>query len=158
MQISKPSHKRYALYCLDNETYVKYANAYSGSKRWGVRGIYTFLGGTGLWGVAKEVAQGTVVQYGKRRLASIVIGGATYVCAPAVAVITNATRVVKSCKLVYTSVGYVMEAVEDASHVPFLPLDLVLFGQPVPANKDGRFSSWSNITDIIDNLPAIGDS
>ena len=158
MQITKPPHNRYALNCLDNATYVKYVTVYSGCKRWGVRGIYTFLGGTGLWGIAKEVAQGTVVQYGKRRLASIVIGGATYVCAPAVAVITNATRVVKSCKLVYTSVGYVMEAVEDASHVPFLPLDLVLFGQPVPANKDGRFSSWSNITDIIDNLPAIGDS
>jgi len=51
-----------------------------------------------------------------------------------------------------------MEAVEDASQVPFLPLDLVFFGQPVSANKDGRFSSWSKITDIIDNLPAIGDS
>ena len=84
--------------------------------------------------------------------------GTTYVCAPAIIVITNATRVVKSCKLVYTIVGYVMEAVEDASHIPFLPLDLALFGQPVPANKDCRFSSWSNITDIIDNLPAIGDS
>jgi len=135
-----------------------HSEEYSGCKRWGVRGIYTFLGGTGLWGIAKEVAKGSVVQYGKRRLATIVIGGATYICAPAVAVITNATRVVKSCKIVYTSVGYVMEAVEDASHVPFLPLDLVLFGQPVPANKEGRFSSWSNITDIIDNLPAIGDS
>lgn len=51
-----------------------------------------------------------------------------------------------------------MEAVEDASHVTFLPLDFLFLGQPVPANKDGRFSSWSNITDIIDNLPAIGDS
>jgi len=158
MQITKPPHNRYALSCLDNATYVKYANVYSGYKRWGVRGIYTFLGGTGIWGVAKEVARGSVVQDGKRRLATIVIGGATYICAPAVAVITNATRVVKSCKIVYTSIGYVMEAVEDASHVFFLPLDLVLFGQPVPANKDGRFSSWSNITDIMDNLPAIGDS
>ena len=46
----------------------------------------------------------------------------------------------------------------DASHISFLPLDLALFGQPVPANKDSRFSSWSNITDIIDNLPASGDS
>lgn len=51
-----------------------------------------------------------------------------------------------------------MKAFEDASQVPFLPLDLALFGQPIPANKDGRFSSWSNITDIIDNLPVIGDS
>ena len=146
MQITKPPHNRYVLSCLDNETYVKYLTIYSGCKRWGVRGIYTFLGGTGLWGVAKEVARGSVVQYGKRRFATVV------------AVITNATCVVKSCKVVYTSVGYVMEAVEDASHIPFLPLDLALFGQPVPANKDGRFSSWSNITDIIDNLPAIGDS
>ena len=158
MQIIKPPHNRYVLSCLDNETYVKYSTVYSGCKRWGVRGIYTFLGGTGLWGVAKEVAQGSVVQYGKRRFATVVIGGASYICAPAVAVITNATRVVKSCKVVYTSVGYVMEAVEDASHIPFFPLDLALFGQPILANKDGRFSSWSNITDIIDNLPAIGDS
>jgi hypothetical protein len=119
--------------------------------------IHVFRG-TGLWGVAKEAAKGTIVQYGKRRIATVVIGGASYICAPAVAVITNATRVVKSCKIVYTSVGYVMEAFEDASHVPFLPIDLVLFGQPVPGNKEGRFSSWSNITDIIDNLPAIGDS
>ena len=145
MQITKPPHNRYALSCLDNATYVKYATVYSGCKRWGVRGIYTFLGGTGLLGVAKEVAQGTVVQYGKRRLATVVIGSATYFCAPAVAVITNSTRVVKTCKIVYTSVGYVIEAIEDASHVPFLPLDFALFGQPVPANKDGRFSSWSNI-------------
>jgi len=123
MQISKPTHNRYALNCLDNETYVRYANAYSGCKRWGVRGIYTFLAGTGLWGVGKELAQGTIVQYGKRRLATVVIWGATYICAPAVAVITNATRVVKSCKVVYTSVGYVMEALEDASHVPFLPFE-----------------------------------
>ena len=158
MQICKPPHNRYALCRLDNETYVKYTIAYSGCKRWGVRGIYAFLGGTGLFGVAKEVAKGTIVQYGKRRIATVVIGGATYICAPAVAVITNATRVVKSCKLVYTSIGYVMEVIEDASQVPFLPLDLALFGQPIPANKDGRFSSWSNITDIIDNLPVIGDS
>ena len=104
------------------------------------------------------MAKGTVVQYGTRRLATVIVGGAAYICASAVTVITNATRVVKSCKVVYTSVGYVMEAVEDASHIPFLPFDLVLFGKTIPANTDGRFSSWSNITDIIENLPAIGDS
>lgn len=157
MQITKPLHTRYALQSLDNSTYVKYASTYAYCKRWGVRGVYTFLGGTGLWGVAKEALQGTVVQYGKRRLAGAVIGVTSYVCAPAVCVITNATRVVKTCKLVYTSVGYVIEAFEDASQLTFLPLDYVLFGQPIPANKDNRFSSWSNITDVIDNLPVIGD-
>lgn len=97
MQVSKPTHNRYALSGLDNVTYIKYANAYSACKRWGVRGVYTFLGGTGLFGIVKKVAQGTVVQYGKRRLATVVIGTAGYICAPAVAVITNATRVVQGC-------------------------------------------------------------
>lgn len=50
MQITNPPHNLYVLSCLDNATYVKYANVYSGCKRWGVRRIYTFLGGTGLWG------------------------------------------------------------------------------------------------------------
>jgi hypothetical protein len=158
MKITKPPHNRYALHCLDECTYTKYANVYSGCKRWGVRGIYTFLGGTGLWGIVREAAKRTVVQYGKRRMAAVVIGGGTYICAPAVAVITNATRVVKTCKVVYTGVGYVMEAFEDASHVPFLPLDILLFGQLIPANHDGRFSSWSNITDLINNLSGVGDS
>jgi len=158
MKVTKPPHNRFLLRGLNNDTYIKYATTYSTCKRYGVRGIYGFLGGTGLWGVVKEASQGTIVQYGKRRIATVVIGGASYICAPAVAVLTNATRVVKSCKLVYTTIGYVMEACEDASHVPFLPLDLLLFGQPIPANKEGRFSSWANMTDVINDLPGIGDS
>lgn len=52
-----------------------------------------------------------------------------------------------------------MEAVEDPlhGHVPFLMIDLILFGQPIPANEERRFSSWSNVTDIMDNLPGIVD-
>lgn len=99
-----------------------------------------------------------MVQYGKRRLASAVIGCATYICAPVVAVLINATRVLKSCKIVYTSVGLIMEAIEDNSKFSFLVLTILLFGQPIPDNKWGGFSSWSNNTDIFDNLPPIGDS
>ena len=158
MQISKPPHNKYALQCLDNATYIKYANTYATCKRYGIRGIYAFISGAGLWGVVTELSKGTVVQYGKRRIATAVIAGATYVCAPAVAVITNSTRVVKTCKIVYTTIGYVAEAFEDASGIPFAPIDIVLFGQLIPASESGRFSSWSNITDLIDELPVIGDS
>lgn len=158
MQISttkftKPPHNKFLLQCLDDIIYSKYANLYAHCKKWGVRGVYAFVTSTGLYGVAKEVAQGTIVQYGKRRLSFVVIGAASYISAPALAVITNATRVVKTCKVIYVGVGYIAEAVEDASQLSFLPLDMVLFGQPIPANQGGRFSSWSNITDLIDNLP-----
>lgn len=89
------------------------------------------------------------MQYEKRRLATVEISDAGYICAPAVGVITKATHVVKTYKVVYTTIGYAIEAVEDALHVSFLPLDLILFGQPIPANTDGRFSSWSNIMTLL---------
>ena len=49
-----------------------------------------------------------------------------------------------------------MEAFEDVSRGFFLPLGFGLFGQPILANNDGCFSSWSKITDIVDNLVTVG--
>ena len=151
----KPFHNRYLLFFLDEDQYIRYATVYSASKRWGVRGIYAFLCGTGLWGIVKEVVKGTVVEYGKRRIATIVIGAATYVSAPAVAVLTKANRVVGTCKVVYTTIGSIMEACEDLSQSTFIPLDFLLFGQVIMATKPGRYSTWSNITDLINNLPKL---
>ena len=74
MKMVKPTHDRYSLSYLDNCTYVKYAEVYSGSKRWCVCGMYAFLTGTRLYGVTKEELNGTLVQYDKRRLAIVVIG------------------------------------------------------------------------------------
>ena len=153
MNVLKPPYQHYVFNGLDQHSYNKYATLYSNSKRWGVKGIYAFLGGTGVVDVVsvfKGVAQNTVVEYGKRRLATVVVVACSYVAAPAIAVITNSTRVVKTCKVIYTTIGYVLEACEDASQVTFLPLDLLLFGQPIPANKGGRYSSWSDMKDLID--------
>lgn len=148
LSISKPPHRKYILYNLDESTYCKYATVYSTCKCWGVKGIYAFLGGTGLAGVVMDAAKGTVVQYGKRRLATAVVGFASYVCSPAIAVITNTTRIVKTSKVVYTTVGCVAESFEDASQATFIPLDFVLFGQIIPANKADRYTNWGNVTDI----------
>ena len=41
MQITKPSHNRYALYCLDNSTYSKNAKTYAGCKRRAVKSNQT---------------------------------------------------------------------------------------------------------------------
>jgi hypothetical protein len=159
MQVTKPSHKKYLLSSLDNATYCKYATVYGHAKCYGVRGIYGFLTGIGLYGVVKDLAKGHVVQYGKRKLSAIIISGCAYISAPAVAVLTNATRVVRTCQIVFVSIGYVAEAIEDASQVPFLPVDMIIFGQSISTMKPGRFSnnSWSNITDLIKELPNLDD-
>jgi hypothetical protein len=157
MQVTKPFHKRYLLSSLDNETYCKYATVYGHAKCYGVRGIYGFLTGIGLYSVVKDLAKGHVVQYGKRRLSAVVISGCAYISAPAVAVLTNATRIVKTCQVIFVGIGYAAEAIEDASQVPFLPFDMIIFGQPISITKPGRFSNWSNLTDLIKELPNLDD-
>lgn len=153
LNIRKPTHKRYILHGLSNSTYVKYATVYSRCKRQGNRGIMSFLTGINLLGVVR----GNLIQYGKRRIATVVILGGAYMCAPAVAVLTNATRLIRCCQVVFTTVGFAMEAVEDASHMTYLPLDLIIFGQPIAVVEPGRFSTgaWRNMADIIKNLPGI---
>jgi len=154
---TRPAHKKYAFAPLSNATYYDYANRYSACKRYGFRGVVAFTTGTGVYGIVKEVVKGTLIQYGKRRLAVLVISGATYVCAPAVAVLTNATRVVRTCKVIHTTIGYTVEALEDIGTLIFLPIDLALFGQPIPTGKPNRYSNWG-LRDIINDIPDIGDN
>ena len=80
--------------------FVKYVVASSRFKRSRVRGIYVFLDVTRLFGVATELIKDTTVKYEKRRLAIAVIASATSVCGPAIAVITNATKVVSAYGLI----------------------------------------------------------
>ena len=150
MQIIKPNHKKFILRNLDDGQYSRYAKSYSRSKRYGMRGIYCFLTGTELYEVVKETLKGTVVQYGKRRLAGVVVSFSAYICTPAVAVITNSTKVVKVCKRIHTAVSYVGEAGEDMSNLSFLPVDMLVFGQPIPIDKKGRFDLLSNSSDPLD--------
>jgi hypothetical protein len=157
MQPIRPPHKKYLLHGLNDDAYFKYAKVYGISKKVGVRGIYAFLTGTGLWSLVKESLKGAVIYEGKKRLSMAIISSAFYVSAPCVLLITNATKVVKLCKITYTGIGYVGEVLEDSSHIPFLLVDFLVFGQPIKALEDRRYSKWSNITDLIQELPFIGD-
>lgn len=140
MQIIKPTHNKFILRTLYQGSYSRYAKRYSSCKRYGMRGIYCFLTGTGIIKVVKEILKGTVVQYGKRGLAGVVVSASVYICAPAISVLTNSTKIVKVCKRADTTVSYIAEAGEDMSNLSFFPLDMMIFGQPIPIDKKGRFN------------------
>ena len=84
--------------------------------------------------------------------------GVTYTCAPAIAVLTNATKVLRVCKNVYNIIGWGLEAAEDIGTLVFLPVDIALFGQPIPPVDDNRFSNWDRVEDIISSLPGLNET
>lgn len=153
MLITKPVHKRYAFNNLTTTDYTSYASKYSACKRYGFRGVVAFATG----GVIRSVLKGRLIQHGKRRVVGVFLTGVTYTCAPAIAVLTNATRVIRVCKNVQNVVGWGLEAAEDIGTLVFLPVDLALFGQPIPTGESNRFSEWDRIEDIISELPGLNE-
>lgn len=125
------------------------AHSYSFAKRTGITGIYIWASGAGVLGIVKEIAKGTFIQYGKRKFAAAVINGAIYVCTPAVVVFTNETRVIGWSKRAHTVSAYVFECMEDTTNLAFLPIDMVLFGQPIPMGDENRFNLLGNSSDFF---------
>lgn len=157
MLISKPIHNKYAFRTVDDIIYQEYANTYSKCKRYGFRGVVAFCNGTRTLDVVKELMKGTVVQYGNRHYATLVLTSVAYVCSPAMAILTNASKVVKVCKMVYITTGYIFELFEHVGTVLLFLIDLALFGQPIPTGDSKRFPNWDEIEDLINQLLIIGD-
>jgi hypothetical protein len=150
MLVNKPSHNSYALSGMSNDDYKIAFSSYSKAKRYGLRGICSWASGAGLLGVIKDAAKGSIIDYGKRKLAAISINGALYICTPAVMVFTNATRVVKWAGRVHSTTAFVFECIEDSTNLAFLPIDMVVFGQPVPVGEKGRFELIDGYHDFVD--------
>jgi hypothetical protein len=149
----KPPHTKYALKNLNETQYKIYAKQYSCVKAGGIRAVYGWAGGLGLWGVAKDVTKGVVIDYGKRKLAAVCINAGAYVISPAVVVFTNASKIVNISKAIHSTAAFCFECVEDSSNLVFLPLDMAFFGQPIPIGAPNRFNLFAEKLDFLDINP-----
>ena len=146
----KPRHRRFAFRGLNSTQYQTYAKQYSRAKAGGIRCVYSWVSGTAVWGLATDVGKGIVVDYGKRKFAAICITAGAYIISPAVVVFTNASKIVNVSKSIHSSAAFCFECVEDSTNLAFLPLDLALFGQPIPIGASNRFNLLKNHTDFFD--------
>lgn len=148
----KPLHSRYAFRNLTPKNYTAFAQQYSKAKKGGIGCVYVWASGAGVFGIIKDVSKGLIVDYGKRKLAMVCLCAATYVSAPAVAICTNFTKIVKVSKRLHGGAAFIFECAEDISNLMFLPFDMALFGQQIPVGSTNRFNLFQNNTDFLDIL------
>ena len=108
------------------------------------------MSGVGVWGVATDVGKAILIDYGKRKLAAVCINAGAYILSPAVVVFTNVSKVLKISKSVHSTAAFCFECVEDSTNLAFIPIDLALFGQPIPIVASNRFNLFRNHTDFLD--------
>jgi hypothetical protein len=136
----KPGHGKYAFKSLNSTQYLTYAKQYSRAKAGGIRCVYGWASGAGVLGVAQDIGKGIVIDYGKRKFAAVCINAGAYILSPALVVFTNATKIVNISKTVHSTAAFCFECIEDSTNLAFLPIDLVLFGQPIPVGASNRFN------------------
>ena len=149
MHLSKPNHNKYLFRNCSPDEYCKLAESYLKAKKYGIRGIYGWYSGSSALGIAKEVAKGTVVSWGRRKVGSVIIVSVTWLTGPVVPMITNSTKALKIARNVHTCGAFVFECVKDSSNLTFFPFDLAFFGQPIPVGQTNRFNILGNFTDFL---------
>ena len=147
---NKPAHGRFAFRSLNSTQYKTYAQQYSKAKAGGIRCVYGWASGAGVMSIVTDLGKGVVIDYGKRKLAAVCINAGAYIVSPAVVIFTNASKIVKISKRVHSTAAFCFECVEDSTNLAFVPLDLALFGQPIPIGASNRFNLFGNHTDLLD--------
>lgn len=98
----KPGHRRFAFRNLNSTQYKTYAHKYSKAKAGGIRCVYG-------WMSVAEVL-GIVINYGKRKFATVCINAVAYILSLAIVVFTNASRIVTVSKSVPSSAAFCFES------------------------------------------------
>lgn len=146
----KPSHRNFVFRDLNSTQYQTYVKQYSKAKAGGIRCVYAWMTGTSVIGTATDVGKGIAIDYGKRKFSAVCITAGAYFCSPAIVVFTNASKVVKVAKNVHSIAAFCFECVEDSTNLAFIPLDIILFGQPISIGASNRFNLFSNYSDFLD--------
>ena len=146
----KPAHGKFAFRGLNSTQYKIYARQYSRAKAGGIRCVYGWMSGAGVMGVVTDLGKGVVIDYGKRKFAAVCINAGAFVLSPAIVVFTNASKIVKISKSVHSTAAFCFECVEDSTNLAFVPIDLALFGQPIPIGASNRFNLFKDSTDFLD--------
>jgi hypothetical protein len=142
-------HTKYLFRHLNNTQYTRYAKGYSLAKKNGSRGIYLWASGMGVWGIVREAATDGVKRYGKKKIAAVCLSAGGWALGPVVVLLTNSTKVIGAVTRLHSLISFGAECIEDGGNLLFLPLDITLFGQPVPVGDPDRFNIMTNLTDFL---------
>jgi hypothetical protein len=138
--MDKPSHTKYLLSNCDQEQYQRIFKKYQDAKRYGIRAVIGYVTGAEIYQIIGEVSRGILITWGRRKIAALATVGITWVGGPVVMCFTNATKAVRFAKGIHGVASFTLEVLDDTSNITTLPLDLILFGQPVPMGAPNRFN------------------
>ena len=130
----------------------KLLEQYRVAKKYGIKSAWAVVTGSGVFELAKDVAVGSVSNYGKEKIGSLILLGCTHVGLGAVPLVTNSTKILGYAKRAHTVTSCVYRCAHSASEVPFVGLDFLVFGEYVPSCPPNGYQLFNVSSDALDQF------
>ena len=131
----------------------KLKEKYRTGKKYGIKAAWGVVTGAGLLEVGKDVIKGEVINRGKNRIGSLIILGCSHVGIGAVPLVTNSTKILKYAKKAHSVTTCIYRCAHDASEVPLVALDFLVFGEYVPScDEKNGYQLFNVSSDVLSNL------
>ena len=125
---------------------------YRKAKKLGIKAAWGVVTGAGVFEIGKEVVKGAVVNKGKKKIGALIILGCSHVGLGALSLVTNSTKLLNYTKKAHSITSCIYRCAHDASEVPFVALDFLVFGEYVPSCSSNEYQ-WLNVTsDALSNF------
>ena len=131
---------------------ARFKEKYRVAKKYGIKAAWGVVTGSGVLELAKEVVKGEVVHQGKERLGSLILLGCGHVGLGAIPLVTKSTKIIKYAKKAHSVTSCIYRCAHDASEVPLVMLDFMLFGEYVPSCPKDGYQLFPVSTDVLSNL------
>jgi hypothetical protein len=124
----------------------KLKEKYRTAKKYGIKAAWGVVTGSGILELGKEYVKGEVITRGKKKIGSLILLGCSHIGLGAVPLVTNSTKIIKYAKKAHSVTSCIYRCAHDASEVPFVALDFLVFGEYVPSCSDDGYKLMGNIT------------
>ena len=141
----KPAGKNYFSHTLSRKDYNERARTYAAAKRTVICNVYAWATGVGIGTIIKAYIKGEIKshvrEYAWNTCTLILESTAIFLIVPVgiSSFCTKAKWLVSKAQKVYSIGLAVYEYMEDSTSLLFAPLDVALFGQPIPVREKSHF-------------------
>ncbi|MCU0680607.1 MAG: hypothetical protein MUF50_04905 [Planctomycetes bacterium] len=135
----------------------KLKEQYRVAKHYGIKAAWGVVTGSGVLELAKEVAKGEIVKQGKQKVGALILLGCSHVGLGAVTLVTNSTKILKYAKKAHSVTSCIYRCAHDASEVPLIVLDFVLFGEYVPSCPANGYQLFNVSSDALDQIANLNE-
>jgi hypothetical protein len=134
---------------LSPESRTKLKQYYRSSKKYGIRAMFGFVGGTGIYSILQEVAKEGIRCHGKRYIGIILINSGLTFISCGIPLMTNTTKVLKYSKACHSICAATWRASHNVAELPLILCDYVIFGEYLPSCGEADYDIFSDTTDIL---------